>query len=224
MSRELHVVKSPSAAFPPRDMWKHDPEKDPRIETRLDKLGLVDPQKLIIDIKASVDPSYQWESPFNDIHHLQWWSGRYPALPDADVNPNEFRNLAVSKLIVPRVFHNWLHRITEPPPVPDEEVMRCRIEAQEAAFALFKSIRGSKMLLRNKQIGKHALQQQLIRHFDEFTTGLERAQSIPSEFQLIDNIRDFQPRNTYDLFQIAPQIGKVVNVPVATRLVKKTAA
>jgi hypothetical protein len=55
--------------LPPRELWLHDLKADGRIETPRDKFGLVDVEKLIKVVKATIHPSYDWESDFNDDHH-----------------------------------------------------------------------------------------------------------------------------------------------------------
>lgn len=215
MSKRLNTSKIQSLNLPPPELRLISPEYDGKIETPIDSRGLVDVPELIKQVRATVDPSYRWESQFNDIHHLQWPSKDYGSFLSIDTSPQIFRNLAISKLNAPRSFHNWTHKVTEPPPVPSAESMHYRTEAQRVTLALFKSVRTSKMLMRNKHISKEALQNRLIQNFDEFSLKLELAQSIPTEFRLVD-VSNFTPRNTYDLLKIGAKLGKVATTPTFT--------
>lgn len=205
-------------SLPPLDLQLHNLQRDGRIDTPLDDRGLVELRELIYIVKQTVEPGYDWQSSFNDVHHLEWPARAYQSLPHSQLNPQEFRNLAISKAYVPRVFHNWVHRITEPPPVPDVEVMYYRTEAQRAAFALFKTVRASRGLIRLKSLSEQELHSRLIQNFDEFSNDLELTRSIPAEFQLLD-IADYTPRNIEDMFSIQSQLGKIATIPVATRII-----
>jgi hypothetical protein len=197
----------PSPHLPPPDLWLHNPYTDERIPTPLDERGLVDLRELIKQTKKTVDPSYDWQSEFNDVHHLQWPNADYPYASDSVVNPHEFRNLAISKLNAPRIFHNWIHKVTEPPPIPSEEVMYYRIEAQRVVLALAKVVGICEMLTQKPEIDDNKLRERLIENFDDFNQKLETARAVPPEFQLID-LADYQPNDIKDLLRIRRQLGK----------------
>src|SRR5215216_6283145 len=116
--------KPPSLYLPPPDVWLHNPYKSDLIPTPVDERGLVDLRELIKVMKATVAPEYDWRSPFTDDHHLQWPNRWYESIPDSEYNPQRFRGLMISRADTPRVFHVWTHLITEPPPVPDDDIMR----------------------------------------------------------------------------------------------------
>lgn len=209
--------------MPPHELRLHNPKRDGLLPTPVDERGIVDVKKLITNVKATIEPEYRWKSLTNDVHHLQWPSNRYADAPDADLDPQEFRNLAVSKLIVPRVFHNWTHHITEPPPVPSDEMMHYRIEAQRVAIELFQTIRSSRFDSRDKSLTDEELEQRLIRHFETFSTKLELARlAIPSEFQLID-FTDYQPKDYHDMYKISSKIGRAALVPTIVRQLTRPA-
>lgn len=219
MSREkIASPAKPSLFLPPPELRLHHPKRDGLIPTPLDNRGLVDTSELIHTIKSTVEPGYDWPSPFNDNHHLQWPSNLYSSTPDSQLDPQEFRNLAISQIRVPRTFHNWVHRITEPPPMPSEEVMRYRIESQRVALSLFQAIRVSKNLTRKEIIPEEALEKALIKRFDDFTTSLERARSLPEEFQLID-LSDYEPRDYEDMFALGARLGKLASAACVRRQV-----
>lgn len=116
------------------------------------------------------------------------------------------------------MFHNWVHRVTEPPLLPEKEVMYYRTEAQRVVIALFKSMRAGKGLTRRKGLSEAELEFRLIQSFDEFSSRLEVARTIPREFQLLD-IVDYDPKSFEDMFKIQSQLGKIAMVPVVTRSV-----
>lgn len=214
-----HDKLSP-AHWPPLEVLLHDPKKDGLIPTPVDERGLVNPKELIKTVKATATPDYTWTSLFNDIHHLQWPASHYAYDVEADPNPREFRELAVNKIYVPRVFHNWTHRITEPPPAPEEEVMRYHIEAQRVALSLFRAIKAGKNLTRQKGISDELLERGLVRHFDDFTTNLAAARSLPPEFQLID-LTDYEPQGYEDMYALGAQLGRLATAASFVRDVTK---
>lgn len=217
--------RMPSIHLPPRDLWLFDPTStNELLQTPLDERGLVDPSALIALMKSTVDPEYKWQSSFTDIHHLQWpdaWYERTDSpVPDS---PHVFRNLAISKLRVPRVFHNWVHRITEPPPLPSDEVMKYRIEAQSVAIALFRQVRNSKAAVRKQQLGDGALEELLIRRFDAFAETFETAKLTPREFQLI-NYSQEPLHDTHDMVRIGTKLGRFTITASATDRVRRKMA
>lgn len=197
----------PSSHLPPPDLWLHNPYTDGKISTPLDERGLVDLTELIKQTKKTVDPSYDWASDFSDVHHLQWPNADYASEPDNPANPHEFRNLAISKLKVPRNFHNWIHKITEPPPVPSEEVMYYRIEAQRVVIALARVVNVCEMLTQKEEISESKLKERLVESFDEFNQMLETARLVPEEFQLV-NLADYRPNEVHDMFKIRTMLGR----------------
>ncbi len=90
--------------------------------------GVVDHDALIALMRQQVDPDYRWEAPFFDEHHLSWYAALYESPNHAKPElAHEFRELPTNKLWVPRQFHNFIHAVTEHPPVPEPEVMREKI-------------------------------------------------------------------------------------------------
>jgi len=216
------LFKPPSAFLPPPDVWVHDPYKDDHIDTPLDERGLVDTGELIRLMKLSVDPSYTWDSPFTDEHHLQWPNRWYDNNPDQEISPQRFRNLTISKIDTPRIFHNWVHLITEPPPVPTEEVMRYRIEAQNVAISLFR-VAKTYSLLPRRQLSDASLERQLLQKYEDFSVAFERAKQIPKPFQLID-FDAFPLQTPEDMARIRKKIGKFAFPLVATDLISEAHA
>lgn len=85
--------------------------------------------ELVETMRQFVDPDYRWQAPFFDEHHLHWQASLYdPSQHEGDIIPSRFRDLATQKIWVPRQFHNFIHVMTEQPPVPDRDVMRAHID------------------------------------------------------------------------------------------------
>ncbi len=192
-------------AFPPPDAQLINPAHE-KLITPVDDRGLVMVDQLIEDIKATVDPEFIWPSgkgKFN-THHYYWEKNRYPRIDEPDtLNPNAFYNLPIHKGWVPIVFHNWLHRITEPPAVPSEEVMYLRTEGWNVASNLFRSVqrtiqiepmtRRKKLLFDNPEIDSDEdeisleyAQEKLEEHFADVDQLMEESLRIPPEFRIVE--------------------------------------
>lgn len=195
-------------SLPPLERRLYDPRTDGLIQTPLDYRGLVDAEALVEVVRQTVDPDYDWPSSFSDIHHLQWPNRWYENDRNAQVNPSEFRDLAISKVYVPRVFHNWVHKITEPPPMPKPEVMYYRTEAQRVALALFRTARAGKTVTRIKNISEAKLEHRLIEYFDDFSSQVEVARTMPRDYQLID-FTEYYPRDYDDMFELGARLGRL---------------
>lgn len=154
-----------------------------------------------------------------DTHHLQWPRRHYGG-DDAEegVLEYDFRELAISKAFMPRVFHNWIHKITEPPPMPAEEIMRYRIDAQAAAMMLFNTVKDVKRYVREHKLEEEDLERELIQRSDQFIEGYERAISMPPEFQLV-NYQEYEPNETEDMLRLSNRLGRVVTPRVVHRAV-----
>jgi hypothetical protein len=218
MERRLGDDDVPPLYLPPRELWRFNPDEDERLPTPVDERGLVDVEKLINLVKITVDPAFTWrldEEP--NKHHLYWRKAFYPVKEESLVSPHEFRNLAVNKVLIPRAFHNWLHRVTDEPPVPSEEVMHYRVEAQRVALELFKSARRSKRLIRLDKLSDTELEERLTRNFEEFSASLERANAIPEEYRLI-NPSDYKLETARDIHAIGHRLGELAIRCTTTRV------
>ncbi len=218
MEQRQDVSHVPPLYLPPRELWRFNPDEDERLPTPVDERGLVDVEKLINLVKTTVDPAFTWKpSEEPNRHHLYWRQGYYPVEPENSVNPREFRNLAVNKILIPRIFHNWLHVVTDEPPVPSVEVMHYRIEAQRVALELFKSARKSKRLIRLNKLSDAELEERLSRNFEEFSANLERAYAIPEEYRLID-FSDYKLETARDIQVIGNRLGELAVKCTTTRI------
>lgn len=170
--------------LPPEKYRLYSTETDDLIDTPLDGRGLVDLDKLITTIKSTVVPEYNWTSKLNDVHHLQWFQSLYHQHPHPEL-AIEFRGLVNRMVYVPRVFHNWIHRITIPPPVPEIDVMHHSIEAQRVAISLFETASQAMHLTRSREIGERALKLRLESAFEHYNIYLDNAREVPREFSLV---------------------------------------
>lgn len=200
------IDRSPN--IPPPDVWRFIPGKDEPISTPLDERGLVNVDALIATVNETVDPDYMWQPhQATNIHHLYWEQNRYPNTPDKEVNPEEFRSSSINQIVIPRVFHNWLHIVTRPPDVPSEEVMGYRIEAYRVVKKLLKSARQSVDLTRARYISDERLQRGSQYHLWQFLLELEEARKLPREFHPID-FSILNPSTPEELHFLARALGK----------------
>lgn len=222
----------PFPYLPPKDMWQYDPKRHEKLPTPVDDRGIVDAERLIAVGMQSVSPEYDWREPFtandkrpyNDIHHLHWPKTRYPATEE-NATAKEFRNLHINLVNVPRVFHNWLHVVTEPPAVPEQEVMRYYIDAQHVVVSLFQLVQYGKRVLRNPQLDDAKIEQHLIRWFDLFNNGVEEHRKIPTDFQLVD-LSTYRGETVTDMFEpnLVRNLGRKAIIPTAVRRITQYSA
>ena len=207
--------------LPPREVWHHDPKQ--LIDTPLDERGLVDLSALISVIKSTVDSDYEWPSPFNDRHHVYWPRRFYPRNDGAGLDLYEFDNLGINKVKLPRHFHNWLHLITLPPPMPSLEVMQYRIEAQRVAVSLFKGVvdlkRQAKELSLHGDVFDGYIEEMLENEFEYFQELIDIGRSQPKEFQPI-NYDSVELRETRDIINLSKLIGRKAIYLSAVRQVR----
>jgi len=211
--------------LPPRDVWMYDPDATGLIETPLDERGLVDLDKLVKLVKDTIDPSFAWKSSFNDVHHLQWFANLYHN-DNAQVSDemSEFRELISRKAFIPRVFHNWIHRITEHPPVPSREVIKYSIDAQRVAMSLARTASLAVRLTRMARIPEKKLTQRLDQEFYNYNVYIENARDVPKEFSLLA-IEEVEARNPEEMLLANKKLGKLAldRVPIRDRLILRAA-
>ena len=204
-----------AAWLPPRDAWTWSAEQG-LLETPLDQKGLVDLDALVALGKITVESGYDWSSSFNDVHHLQWPQGAY--VGDAPVVAQDFRELVRRKAYVPRQFHNWLHYITLPPPLPTEEAMRCSIHAERTARSLAATAQLAVKLTRMKDIPENKLLERLKEEFDHYTLYIENARLVPEEFQLL-RLAEVEAKSIDEMLLANRRLGKLAlhQVPIRQR-------
>lgn len=201
------------AWVPPPEMqlWNAAQEK---LETPLDARGMVDLDELVKVTKQTVDGEYDWTSPFNDVHHLQWPNAAYE-----DTTEHDFRELARRKAYLPRKFHNWVHVVTEPPPLPTKEAMRHAIRAERTARMLAATARLAVILSRNKMIPEKKQQLRLEQEFEKYTIYVENAREVPREFQLL-KLEEVEAHSVDEMLAANKRLGKLAlsRIPVRNRL------
>lgn len=212
--------------LPPPDAQLYDPDKSGCIETPVDERGLVDLDRLVTLVKQTVRPEFSWSSSFNDIHHLQWFASNYPAseVTDGLVDMNEFRELVNRKAFIPRVFHNWIHHVTLPPPVPSIEVMKYSIDAQRVAMSLSRTAGLAARLTRMTQIPEKKLEQRLDEEFMNYALYVDNARSVPIEFSLFA-IEEVEARSVDEMLTVNKYLGRLAldKVPIRQRQVLQAA-
>ena len=222
--RVAHDFRS---ALPPREIWIHDPDVDGLLDTPLDGRGLADLDQLITLTKETVHESFDWVSLFSDVHHLQWYAHRYPFSDTKDqlVNFGEFRELVNRKTYIPRVAHNWIHRITLPPPVPSIEVMQYSIEAQRVAMSLSRTASLAVRLTRMKGIPEQSLIKRLDQEFEKYNLYFENARLIPKEFSLLA-LQSFEAKSPDDMLIVNRRLAKLALdvIPVRSKAILSKAA
>ncbi|MBX4190684.1 hypothetical protein KW794_01210 [Candidatus Saccharibacteria bacterium] len=227
--------RAPQPSLPPHDVWLI--ESGEKLETPLNKLGIVDPQATIALVRGSIDPEYIWD-PALSLHHFQWDKNLYPDVKQHNrPNPHFFRELPPHKGLMLREFENFLHTITLRPPVPEEEVMYYRIEAWKVASSLFKKAREvvqwERRQRRRRQryiadnphlvdegfegrdpIGEEIMQEILEKDLRGVDIHREQNAKLPPEFRFFDS--------EAPLTEIAGNIGRIA-VPRSQKLYKALA-
>ena len=185
--------------LPPRPYWLISPNQ--QIQTPTDSRGLVVVDELVESVKAYIDPSFDWsQGPPADIHHLYFTEAFYKFFQDQSkgrIPAYDFREQAANKIYTPRLFHNVLHRVTAPAPMPSTEVMHNFIEAWTVARNLFASVSkavraevGRRKLdkkepseLELARIDQEISAEVLSRHFGEIRSHLGELTLIPYEYR-----------------------------------------
>ena len=190
------------------------------IPTPLDSRGLVNANQLILDVNSTVDPNYTWPSAFNDNHHLQWPRSNY-----VRGYQTEFRNLPISRIMLPRNFHNWLHRVTEPPSVPSTEICRYRIEENRVVGALFRAA-SIAVHLDRMRLSDATRERKRRYYLEKYQEMLEQYRHLPVEFLQVkpDEYELVEPS---EFARVAPVLGRHAtsqSVAPVTRIIRQRAA
>jgi hypothetical protein len=207
-------------------MRLYNPEKNGRLETPVDERGLVDLDQLVTLVKQTVRPEFSWSSSFNDIHHLQWFASNYSGSEATGglVDMGEFRELVNRKAFIPRVFHNWIHHVTLPPPVPSIEVMKYSVDAQRVAMSLSRTAGLAARLTRMTQIPEKKLEQRLDEEFINYALYVDNARNVPVEFSLFA-IEEVEARSVDEMLIANKHLGRLAldKVPIRQRQVLRAA-
>ena len=189
--------------LPPEEVRLWEGSRDGLLDTPVDECGLVDLDELVQLGKELVVPGYDWSSPFNDVHHLQWPKSQYAR----DDIRHAFREQVQRKAYLPRRFHNWLHLVTLPPALPSEEAMRNSIAAEKTARALAATAERAVRLTRKKGVSEAQLARRLEEAFDTYTLYVENAREVPEEFQLV-KLEEIEANTVDEMLAANRHLGK----------------
>lgn len=130
----------PTAGGYPAEQYRLvDP--DYRIYTPVDSRGLVDIHRHVDLVKQTLSSEIEWSGRAVNIHHFYWPSSDYPSIFSSNRELElKFRNLPIHLGVMPNQFHNWLHKISEPPAKPPTETMEYRVQSWEVAASLFNTV------------------------------------------------------------------------------------
>lgn len=217
---------SPSPYFPPPEVVTYDLHKEGRIKTPIhEDTKLVDRRALMLFVRSTVIPEYNWRSPVENRHtsnhHLHW--------PNKWYENKSFRNHGSRRTTILPVAHRWIHELTIPPdpvnPDVEHEYLEGRLLADElrtvANHPLFlgrETLRIHKevydliefdQLAQLKKEIHIDLQVDLEQQLDTFGNLFEQAKAGPEQFQVID-YSQFQLRNVSDMMKISRRIVKQV--------------
>ena len=114
------VIRSALARLSFRDF-----QEEFAIPTPVDRRGIIDHKALLEQVSAFVEPGYKWKAPFFDEHHLYWKASYYESAFNVDATlAQDFRDLPINKIWVPREFHDFVHLMTRPGDVPEHFDMK----------------------------------------------------------------------------------------------------
>ncbi len=207
--------------FPPSEMQLWNIDKQGRIETPLDSNGMVDLDALVHLGKITVTTGYDWTSPLNDVHHLQWPAVRYSEENIGSEIGRIFRDLVGRKTFIPRRFHNWIHHITVEPPVPSSEVMHHSVVAERTARNIAMTAQLALRLTRMPRIPEAKLVQRLEEEFDNYSLYVENAREVPEEFQLL-TLAEVEARDVGEMLGLGKHLGKLAlgHIPTRERILR----
>jgi len=211
----------PELWFPPTEVRTWDVDKQGKFDTPVDELGLVDLDALVQLGKITVHDGYDWTSPLNDVHHLQWPAVKYAEATTGDGVVRTFRELVCRKAFIPRRFHNWLHYITVQPALPSQDVMRHAVSAERTARAIATTAQLAMRLTRMPHIPEDKLVKRLEEEFDNYLLYVENAREVPEEFQLL-KLAEIEVATIDEMLQMSKPLGKLAldQVPVRYRALK----
>lgn len=175
-----------------------------KIETPLDRLGLVDRHRLVGLLIAGTPPGFNWGDVPRD-HHWQWPAIDYPFLEIED-EPNEaiFRDLLINRNILPLSFERLIHKATRSPEKPSKEVMSVMIDYGKIVYDLFESAKEiiewqrqfrSYSFTTNldanpekKKTNRKITRRRGQRYSKKFCTSWRQFQEIPPEYRLAETV------------------------------------
>lgn len=186
------VRRAHQDGLPAADFRLQDP-RTYKIEPRLNAKGLIDDKMLIADVLETIHPDFTWLGK-SDRHHLCWPRVDYVQAQQSSLIPAfNFREHGSNVIRVQRVFHNWIHAITLPPPMPDPEVMQYTLKAWEVVSDFFSAVRQTvnhQRLFSREELRrggytdeqKDMIQEILLRELSGIVMHLDALQDIPEDY------------------------------------------
>ena len=110
------------------------------VETPYNEFGIVDVRELFRRVLGSVASDYHWEGSYTGPHHVMWPKDNYRR-SGANHPAMLFRGCATLRIILPRVLHDYTHRITDPPTLPTPDVMQQYYREQCQVQRLYETVR-----------------------------------------------------------------------------------
>jgi hypothetical protein len=135
---EDYIFDSETAEWlPPEKYWQYDILSHAnKVPTPVNALGLVDTHRAVEIVRSAIEPEYKWPGHVLNVHH-EYWNKTWYGYPSAGERAQEFRELPINKLLVPRVFENVLHHVLLQPDIPKHDVMESVVESYEVTKRLF---------------------------------------------------------------------------------------
>lgn len=168
------------------------------LPSQIDDRGVVDIFATVEQALSLIDANYIFPKEHCDEHHFVWERAWYMPLNfGGDSTPSKYREIPFHKGYLPRQLHNFIHVAVAPPPIPDMEVMRSRVEAYELAKKLFGAARsavqfergvmqspaGRNRSSRLRNIDTEVMEEILLSMHDRFQDELSRA---PEATEFVD--------------------------------------
>lgn len=212
-------LKAERVHLPPKHARLWDIAADGKLPTPLNEHGVVDLDGLVELGRRTIEDSYDWTSSLNDIHHLQWPGAFYVE----DELTQEFRETVGRKAYIPRTFHNWLHYITEPPPLPSEEVMQHVVDAERALRALASTASLAMRLTRMPWIPERKRDMRLAEQYEAYQLHAESALAIPEAFLRVPP-HELSAGSVEEMLEVSRTMGRraLTHVPIRLRSLAAT--
>lgn len=185
------VARAYTTGLPPKEFRLIDITRE-KIPTPIDERGIVDSDLLIEEINKTIKPEYRWPGA-SDKHHGQWRRSDYAALQawSPESYAYSFREMAPNKMLIPRIYHNWIHAVTLEPPMPAPEVMRESVREWVILKNFFESVQQTTQIMRifdrerdRRQFTaeqEDMLNEELLRKFAGVIMHFEAVETIPLE-------------------------------------------
>lgn len=114
-----------------------------KIDTPLDEFGIPRRAELVRQVLGTLATEHWWSGGY-DVHHAAWPRSNYQDIKDSQLEVGAiYRGAGLLKVRLPRQLHNYVHRITNQPPVPDFAAMRQFAEEHDQVNRLYDTVKVS---------------------------------------------------------------------------------